>query len=145
MSDDNREWDGEGEVTNLPLRYERAVITKFYLEFIDVGPMIERPELHKNHILLRVTFAQPIGDDLGARISMDVEDPFSGSKKGSMNVRIIPFDEPSRRAVVCLSFPLLRNGIRLGELLEVATSRGMHHFQFTTIGDDNPMGCRDFM
>jgi hypothetical protein len=62
-----------------------------------------------------------------------------------MNVKIIPFDEPSRRAVVCLSFPLLRNGIRLGELLEVATSRGMHHFQFTTIGDDNPMGCRDFM
>jgi hypothetical protein len=141
----SEEWDGEGEVTDLPLRYERAVITKFFVEFIDVGPMITQQELNKNHVLLRVSFAQPIGDDLGARISMDVKDPFSGSKRGSLNVKIIPFDEPSRRAVVCLSFRLLRNGIRLGELLDVATSRGMHHFEFTTVGDDKPMGCRDFM
>jgi hypothetical protein len=138
-------WDGEGGVTDVPLIYERAVISRLHVEFLTAGPTIDRPELHKNHIILRATFAQHIGNDRGARISMEVSDPFSDSMKGTMTVKIISYDSQSSKAVICLSVPLLRNNITLGELLDVAVSRTMDQFQFTTIGDEHPMGCRDFM
>lgn len=158
------------DATDVPEEFRAQYISQFQVEFLLGDPVVrtgnaqldaQRAGKRKNHCIFRVTFAQPTSSGFkGAHISMDVvpddtdsnEAVYSGSNAsdnaaidGKMWVKLVPYDSQSFSAIKAFSFPLRRNNIRLGDILDVALSRNMHLFQFAIIRGIAYMGCRDFM
>jgi len=163
----------EYRATEVPRNIRSQVINAFYVEFLNYSGVIstgneaqdaEREHKKKNHVTIRVNFANPVqGNLLGARISMDVvfdsvgsneaiyadnsssETSASGTKDSQMNVKLIRYTGPSHAAIQTFEFPVLRNNITLGQLIDLALQRRMHLFKFLTVHGLAYMGCRDFM
>lgn len=121
----------------------------------------------KNHVATQVFFEEKlpasstlyVPRSLGARIAMDVnwdsvgfdEAQYAGSNesdeyvahgapvKGILNVKLIPYTGPSTKAICSFPFHLRREGVTLGEMLDVAEK--IRDFKFIKRGTA-AMGCR---
>ncbi|KAL7623751.1 hypothetical protein AAE478_005304 [Parahypoxylon ruwenzoriense] len=131
------------------------VVAKFYVEFFKVatdGTSVGDNANSTNHAVLKVDFGENLGNYKGARISMDInfEASSTGSdggepsyKPGELILKPVSYISVSNRSArTCET--TIKQGVRLGEIMECISSQGLNDFSFVTI-NDRYYGCRDFM